>query len=72
MSCAGYFERLLRQEALDQKQLQKIEEKIHMLKRRILSLEVQGDFHKAVIMKEKLWKLEKIMERTKKLLEVTK
>lgn len=71
MSCAGYFEKLRRQaeqESFNNKVLPEIEDKKNVLKRRLASLEVKGDFHKVAQVQAKLEKLEKVTERMKQLL----
>jgi len=64
MSCSGYLERLRGEDTL-----REIQRKKHTLQRLIISFEVKGDFHKAMQVKAKLEKLEKITERMKQLLE---
>ena len=72
MSCSGYFETLRRkteQESFKNQVLQEIQEKKELLKRKLESLMVQGDFHRANQIEAKLLKLEKAAEPMKKLLE---
>ena len=72
MSCAGYFETLLRRaelESFNNQVLPEIQEKKETLQKRLQSLMVQGDFHKANQVKAKLEKLDKAKERMKQLLE---
>lgn len=75
MSCAGYFERLLRieqeieEQSFAKKAVQEIDERKTQLKRELQSLRVKGDFHKATQIQAKLEKLDKTKERIKQLLE---
>jgi len=72
MSCSGYFDTLLsraQQESFKTQVLREIEERKEKLKRKLQSLQVQGDFHRANQAQAKLEKLEKITERMKQLLE---
>ena len=71
MSCAGFFETLLKRaelESFNNQVLREIQEKKETLQKRLQSLMVQGDFHKANLVKAKLEKLEKVTERMKQLL----
>lgn len=73
MSCSGFHEILLRkakQEKLQKQVLEEIQQRKDTLKRKLQSLMVQGDFHRANQVKVKLEKLEKIRERMKQFLEV--
>jgi len=72
MSCAGFFETLQRQadeESFKKQVLKEIDEKKETLQKRLQSLQVQGDFHRAKQVKAKIEKLEKVTERMKQLLE---
>jgi len=72
MSCSGYFETLLsraKQESFKNQVLREIQQRKTMLKRKLQSLQVQGDFHRANQAQAKLEKLEKVTERMKELLE---
>jgi len=73
MSCSGYFEVLLHQEEEkrfkeEQLRLQEIEEAKLRQKKKILNLQVQGNFHKANREQAKLEKQTEITERMKQLL----
>lgn len=72
MSCSGYFETLLdqaNQESFSQQVLQEIQQLKTRLSKKLESLRVKGDFHKANQIKTKLEKLEKITARMRELLE---
>jgi len=72
MSCAGYFERLLRkaeQDSFNNQVLHDIQELKDRLARKLVSLMVKGDFHKANQIKTELNALEKTEKSIKKLVE---
>ena len=71
MSCAGYFETLLKradEESFKKQVLKEIDEKKETLQKRLQSLQVQGDFHMANQVKARLAQLEVVAERMKQLL----
>ena len=73
MTCAGYFERLLREsqveeELLNQQVLHEIDVKKERLQCELRNLQIAGKHHLAVKVKDRLVKLEKITERMKQLL----
>ena len=62
MSYAGFFERLLRKaekESFNNQVLREIKQKKDRLKRRLQSLRVKGDFHKATEVQDQLDFLDK-------------
>ena len=73
MMCAGFFERLLRQQQLEEdvfknQVLHEIDMKKEQLQRELRNLQIAGKHHLAVKVHDRLVKLEKITERMKQLL----
>lgn len=72
MSCAGYFERLLRQaheESFKKQALQEIQELKARLTKKLQKLQVQGDFHKAIRTEIQIAWLKRTEKSIKKLVE---
>jgi len=75
MSCAGYFERLRRQaeqDSFNNQVLHDIQQLKDRLAKKLESLMVKGDFHKANEIKAELDYLEKTEKSIKKLVETKK
>jgi len=73
MSCAGYFERLLRKAQIEEEiarnqALHDIEKKKENLRLELRNLQVEGKFHLARKVAKRLAKLEEVTERMKQLL----
>jgi len=70
-SCAGFFDDLLRdveQQSFKNQVLHEIDMKKEQLRLKLRSLQVEGKFHLATEVKDRLAKLEKVTERMKQLL----